>query len=66
MGRPKCCWLPLVMLIATEEIMIIRHCLNRDRFSVFKNRIIRRTFSSKWEEVTTGWRKGHYKEFKNL
>jgi hypothetical protein len=36
------------------------------RFRVFDNRVLRRIFGSKREEVTGGWRKLHNEEIHNL
>jgi hypothetical protein len=33
---------------------------------VFKNRVLRRTFGPKWDEVTKDWRKLHYEELNDL
>jgi hypothetical protein len=33
---------------------------------VFENRVLRRIFGPKKDEVTGGWRKLHYEEFHNL
>jgi hypothetical protein len=36
------------------------------RLKVFENRVLRRIFGSKRDEVKAGWRKLHNKEFHNL
>jgi hypothetical protein len=36
------------------------------RLRVFENRVLRRIFGLKADEVTEGWRKLHNKEFHNL
>jgi hypothetical protein len=36
------------------------------RLRVFENRVLRRIFRPKRDEVTGGWRKLHYKELHNL
>jgi hypothetical protein len=36
------------------------------RLRVFENRVLRRIFGSKRDEVTEGWRKLHYEELHNL
>jgi hypothetical protein len=33
---------------------------------VFENRVLRRIFGSKWEEVEGGWRRLHNEELHNL
>jgi hypothetical protein len=33
---------------------------------VFENRVLRRIFGAKWEEVTRGWRRLHNEELHNL
>jgi hypothetical protein len=38
----------------------------KHRLGVFENRMLRRIFEPKWDEVTGGWRKLHNKEFHNL
>jgi hypothetical protein len=38
----------------------------KHRLSVFENRVLRRIFGSKRDEVTGGWRKLHNEEFHNL
>jgi hypothetical protein len=37
-----------------------------DRLRVFKNRVLRRIFGPKRDEVTGGWRKLHNKELHSL
>jgi hypothetical protein len=36
------------------------------RLRVFENRVLRRIFGSRTDEVTGGWRKTHNEEFHNL
>jgi hypothetical protein len=36
------------------------------RLRVFENRVLRRTFGQRRDEVTGGWRKSHYKERHDL
>jgi hypothetical protein len=36
------------------------------RLRVFENRVLRRVFGSKWDEVTGGWRKLHNEELSGL
>jgi hypothetical protein len=36
------------------------------RLRVFENRVLRRTFGSKRNEITRGWRKPRKKELQNL
>jgi hypothetical protein len=36
------------------------------RLRVFNNRVLRRIFGLKWDEVTGGWRKLHNKELHDL
>jgi hypothetical protein len=36
------------------------------RLRVFENRVLRRIFGPRWEEVTGGWRKLHNEELRNL
>jgi hypothetical protein len=36
------------------------------RLRVFENRVIRRIFGPKWDEVTGGWRKLHNEELHGL
>jgi hypothetical protein len=37
-----------------------------NRLRVFENRVLRRIFGPKRDEVTGGWRKLHYEELHNL
>jgi hypothetical protein len=41
------------------------YCLYRDRLRVFENRVLRRIFGLKRDEVTGGWRKVHNEELHN-
>jgi hypothetical protein len=36
------------------------------KLGVFKNRVLRRIFGPKWDEVTGGWRKLHNEELRDL
>jgi len=36
------------------------------RLKVFENRVLRRMFGPKWEEVAGGWRRLHNEELHNL
>jgi hypothetical protein len=36
--------------------------LRENRLSFFENRVLRRIFTPKWDEVTGGWRKLHYQD----
>jgi hypothetical protein len=40
--------------------------LDRHRFGVIENRVLRRTFGPKRDEVTGGWRELHSEEIHNL
>jgi hypothetical protein len=40
--------------------------LRKERLRVFENRVLRRTFVPKRDEVTGGWRKLHNEELHNL
>jgi hypothetical protein len=49
-----------------SRTQLIRSCVMNCRFRVFDNRMLKRTFGSKREEVTVDWRKLHNEEFCTL
>jgi hypothetical protein len=53
-----------VVLYGCETLSLTLREVHRLR--VFENRVLRRIFGPKRDEVTTGWRKGHNEEFHNL
>jgi hypothetical protein len=45
---------------------LVSHTKGRDRLRVFENRVLKRTFGPKRDEVTGDWRKLHSEELHNL
>jgi hypothetical protein len=45
---------------------LVSHVKGRDRLRVFENRVMRRIFGPKRDEVTGEWRKLHNEELHNL
>jgi hypothetical protein len=55
--------LPVVLHGCGTESLALRE---KHRLRVFENRVLRRIFSPKTDEVTKGWRKLHNEELRNL
>jgi hypothetical protein len=45
---------------------LVSHTRGRALIEEFENRVLRRIFGPKWEEVTGCWRRLHYEELHNL
>jgi hypothetical protein len=45
---------------------LVSHTTGRTQIKVFENRVLRRIFGPKREEVAGGWRRLHNKEIHNL
>ena len=45
---------------------MVAHMLEKCRLRVFENRVMRRIFEPKWDEVTGEWRKLHNEELNDL
>jgi hypothetical protein len=55
--------LPVVLYCCETWSLILRE---EQRLRMFENRVLRRIFESKGDEVTGGWRKLHNEELHNL
>jgi hypothetical protein len=62
-GMCKTIILPVVLYGCETWSLTFRE---NDRLKVFQNRVLRRIFGSKRDEVTGGWRKLHNQELLNL
>jgi hypothetical protein len=55
--------LPVVLYECETWSLIL---MEEHRLRVFENRVLRRTFGPKWDEVTGEWRKLHNEELRDL
>jgi hypothetical protein len=62
-GIYKTIILPVVLYECENWSLTLRE---EHRLSVFENRVLRRIFGPKRDEVTGGWRKLHHEELHNL
>jgi hypothetical protein len=57
--------LELVSLVAHHFVQYVQEILEAPRLRVFENRVLRRIFGPKRDEMTGGWRKLHNEELHN-
>jgi hypothetical protein len=65
--QPDNCQVTFEICFGTGKVITWSLTLREEhRLRVFENRVLRRTFGSKRDEVTGGWRKLHNEELHNL